>query len=456
VSAVTALRDGRPRPRPRLRELRIAADLTQQQVADKLLSLAWMRGDEHAGVNADMVAKWERGEKGISARYRILLCHLFGVTPDQLLGITPTTATASQPRPARDSESLLSMLDNTATMLDQLGAAGTALAPQMLSAWHQATNTRRTMLGLLDPAATDPAGHARMITATIDDLEHLATRYTDLYETADPVALHHTVTAHVNAATRALTQDHPPGDRRRLLRNLAQVATLAGRLAYEDLGDALSGRAYHTLAVDCARETDDHAAAARALGHLAELTHTQGMPAAALTHLTAAHTHAEHSPHLQPWLAALEATTHTDHGDHTTAHNALARTDVAPLAQDDTAGQKSDGVSTELFTALGHAHLRAGEDNEAREYLTSALDQLPTTARRARVLLLLDLATAELRAGDLPAACRHATTAASQLERTPYATGANRLRIFRDTAAASHAEPKILRIIDEHLGHAAA
>jgi hypothetical protein len=201
-----------------------------------------MRGDKHAGVNGDMVAKWERGEKGISARYHILLCHLFGVTPEQL-GVSPAGADASQPRPARDSESLLSTLDNAAAPLDQLGAAGTALAPQMLTAWHEAANTRRTMLGLLNPAATDPAGHARIIAATID-FEPLATRYTDLYETADPVALHHTVTAHVNAATRALSHDHIQADRRRLLRNLAQVATLTGRLAYEDLGDALSGRAY--------------------------------------------------------------------------------------------------------------------------------------------------------------------------------------------------------------------
>jgi transcriptional regulator with XRE-family HTH domain len=452
---VTAHRDGRPRPRPRLRELRTQADLTQQQVADKLLSLAWMRGDEHAGVNPDMVAKWERGEKGISARYRLLLCHLFGITPDQLLGVTPTTATASQPHPARDAESLLSMLDNAATMLDQLGAAGTALAPQMLSAWHEAANTRRTMLGLLDPAATDPAGHARMVTATIDDLEHLATRYTELYETADPQALHHTVTAHVNAATRALTQDHPPADRARLLRNLARVATLAGRLAYEDLGDALSGRAYYTLAADCAREADDHEAAAQALGHLAELTRTQGMPAAALTHLAAAHSHTEHAPDLRPWLAALEATTHAARSDHTAARDALDRTDAAPSAQDAAAGRRSDGVSTELVAALGHAYLRAGEDNEARGYLTGALDQLPTTARRARVLLLLDLATAELHAGALPAACKHATTAAGILDLALYVTGVNSLRAFRAAAAASRAEPKILRIIDEHISHAA-
>ena len=69
--------------RPRLRELRAELGWTQQQLADKLAQLAWTRGQGHVAVNADMVAKWERGAKGISPRYRALLCQLFGMTADQ-------------------------------------------------------------------------------------------------------------------------------------------------------------------------------------------------------------------------------------------------------------------------------------------------------------------------------------------------------------------------------------
>jgi hypothetical protein len=88
--------------------------------------------------------------------------------------------------------------------------------------------------------------------------------------------------------------------------------------------------------------------------------------------------------------------------------------------------------------------------------LTGALDQLSATPRRAWVLVLLDLATAELHAGQLPAACRHATTAAGVLDRTTYTTGSNRLRTFRDTAVAGRARPKILRVIEEYLARTAA
>lgn len=119
--------------RPRLRELRVEVGWTQQQLADKLAHLPWTHGQGHAAVNADMVAKWERGAKGISPRYRTLLCQLFGATAEQL-GCAPA-ASAAPSRSARDAESLVSMLDDAASLLDQLGAVGAALAPQMLSAW---------------------------------------------------------------------------------------------------------------------------------------------------------------------------------------------------------------------------------------------------------------------------------------------------------------------------------
>jgi hypothetical protein len=62
---------------------------------------------------------------------------------------------------------------------------------------------------------------------------------------------------------------------------------------------------------------------------------------------------------------------------------------------------------------------------------------------------------AELRAGNVPDACRHAITAADLLHRTPYATGATRLRVFRATAAHP-LDPRTLRALDDYLAHLAA
>jgi transcriptional regulator with XRE-family HTH domain len=439
--------------RPRLRELRIEAGWTQQQLADKLAYLAWTLGQGNVAVNADMVAKWERGVKGISPRYRALLCQLFGVTAEQL-GVS-SAVSAVPSRPVRDAESLVSMLDDVASLLDQLGAAGTALAPQMLSAWKDTVTTRRTMFGLLDPAATDPAGHARAATATLADLEQLAERYLALHATADPTALLTPVAAHVRMVTAALGRDHTTAERRRLLRNRATVATLAGRLASEDLGDALSGRAYYSMALDSAREAENHQAAATALGYTAQLAYADGMATAALDHLAAALAHAERAPAVASWLASVVAIIHADSGEHTAAADTLRRAESTASQPAKQSCLLFDYGPAHLAAATGHAHLQAGHHPAARTALTAALDQLPPTARRARVLALTDLAMTELHAGNVPDACCHATTAADLLHRAPYATGATRLRAFR-AAAARPLGPRALRVLDEHLAHLAA
>jgi transcriptional regulator with XRE-family HTH domain/tetratricopeptide (TPR) repeat protein len=432
--------------RPRLRELRTDLGWTQQEMADRIAHLAWMQHREHAAVNADMVAKWERGVKGVSPRYRELLCRLFGVTPDQLgLKNTPPAATGGT-RPLTNEQSLLAMLDHAAGLLDQLGAAGTALAPHMLHAWKDAVTTRRTMLGLLDPSAADPVGHARATTATVADLEQLAERYHALYETADPAALLTTVAAHVRMAQEALRQD-PAGDgRHRLLRNLAEVAILAGRLAAEDLGNTMSGRAYYSVALDTARELADDQLTAIAYGHAAQLAAAEGFTVAALDCLTAAREHTRSTPAITSWLATIEATIHADRGDHAAARDALHRAHTVldqPASRPALASFHHHGIAY-LTAATGHILLRAGDHSGAHGTLTAALDH--PTARRQRILALVDLATAELHSNNLSAACSRATQAADLLHHAFYATGAGRLRAFRD-AAARPIGPRALRAL---------
>jgi len=439
--------------RSRLREYRLGLGWTQQQLADKLAHFAWIQHRTHAAVNADMVAKWERGAKGISPRYRTLLCQLFGVTAEQL-GVTPTASPARH-HPVQDPESLVSLLDDAANLLDQLGAAGTALAPQMLSVWKDTITSRRTMLGLLDPAATDPAGHARAATATITDLEQLAQRYQTLYPTADPAALLTPVTAHMRMANAALRRHHPAPQRRRLLRNLATVATLAGRLAHDDLGDAASGRSYYSLATDSAHQARDDQTVAIALGYTAHLAHAEGMTAAALNQLSTALTHAQHAPTVVPWLASMQATICADSGDHATATQALDRAQHKTPQSGTQPLSLIDHSPTHLLATIGHIHLQAGDHEAAQAALTTALDQLPPTARRSRILTLVDLATAEVRAGNLADASRHAITAAGLLYTTTYATGAVRLRAFR-AIAARPLDPQTLRALDDHLAYLAA
>jgi transcriptional regulator with XRE-family HTH domain len=442
--------------RPRLRELRTDLGWTQQELADRIAHLAWMERRERVGINADMVAKWERGVKGISPRYRELLCRLFGVAPNQLgLKNTPLIP-ADRTRPLTDDQSLVAMLDNAAGLLDQLGAAGTALAPHMLHAWRDAVTTRRTMLGLLDPSATDPVGHARAVTVTVADLEQLAERYHALYETADPAPLLTSVVAHVRLAQDALRQDPAPDEQRRLLRNLAEVAILAGRLAAEDLGNAMSGRAYYSVALDAAREVADDQLTAIAHGHTAQLVAAEGLTTAALDHLTAAREHVQSTPAIASWLAATEATIHADRGDYAAARDALdcART---ALDQPDRSAPASfhHRGSAQLAATTGRILQRAGNYSEAREVLTAAVGDPCAAVRRQRVLILVDLATAELHSGNPAAACSHATQAAELLHQAVYTVGTTRLREFR-AVAQQPLTSAALRDLDDHLARIAA
>jgi tetratricopeptide (TPR) repeat protein len=349
------------------------------------------------------------------------------------------------------------MLDNAAGLLDQLGAAGTALAPHMLHVWKETVITRRTMLGLLDPSATDPIGHARATTATVADLEQLAERYQALYDTADPAALLTSVAAHVRMAQDTLRQNLATDERRRLLRNLAEVSTLAGQLAADDLGNTISGRAYYALALDAAREVGDDQLTAMAHGHAARLAAAEGLTTAALDHLSAAAEQARSTPIIVSWLATIEATAHADRGDHAAARDALDR---AHTAVDNPIGRSAPAsfrfyASVYLTGATGHALLRAGDHNGARETLTGLLDQSRPIPRRQRVLVLIDLAITELRSSDLPAACSRVTQAADLLHQTIYALGAAHLRAFR-AEAQRPMNRQVLRVLDEHLTRIAA
>jgi hypothetical protein len=155
-----------------------------------------------------------------------------------------------------------------------------------------------------------------------------------------------------------ILRHNPSADeRRRLLRNLAEVATLAGQLAAEDLGNTMSGRAYYSVALDAAREVADDQLTAIAHGHTAQLAAAEGLTITALDHLTAARAPARSTPAIASWLATIEATIHADRGDHAAARHVLDR---AQTALDQPGGRPApasfhDYGSAQLTAATGES-----------------------------------------------------------------------------------------------------
>ncbi len=233
--------------RLRLRALREERGWTQQEVADQVARLAWLRRREHVGINADMVAKWERGEKRPSPRYRDLLCLLFGADAQTLgIGVAGQPATT---RPEADDGSLIATLGGAASLLDQMGAAGAILQPRVFGVWKDELMHRRAMLKLISVATTtrfaslsdaDASRSGKPTPETAQDLDHLADRYQVLYHSTAPAVLMTPVVAHLETLRDLLRQGVPAALRRRLLVNRARVATLAGHLAFFDLRDPLA------------------------------------------------------------------------------------------------------------------------------------------------------------------------------------------------------------------------
>jgi len=376
---------------PRLRELRMAQGWTQEEVAERLVQLAWTRFHQQAAVNADMVGKWERGSKGISLRYRKLLAALFRVTIDQLGLDGPAE------HPAHDDESLVAILDNAAELLNQLGGAAHVVRPQVLAALSDEMLSRRSLLAILDP--TPPTTRSAPTDTTLADLETLAAQYETAYHTAAPAALLTAVAAQLRITTDALRTEQSAGARQRYLRNRTRVAILAGRLAGDDLGNVMAARAYFAQATDDAHQLGDQALAAIATGYTAQLAIHEGQPAAALAHLRAAATLAVADPVIKSWLACLEATTHADAGSHPAARSAIDRaqaTLVKPSAG--IVPWFTDHDAARLAAAIGHVLLRAG-DAAAAQHLADAatqLDHLGPAGRRRHILCLIDQAEAEL------------------------------------------------------------
>ncbi|HVQ96874.1 MAG TPA: helix-turn-helix transcriptional regulator [Mycobacteriales bacterium] len=309
-----------PAERPRLRELRLARGWTQADVAERLGQLAWSRHRVQIGVNANMVAKWERGAKGVSARYRRLLADLYRVTVSQL-GLPDAEPSTAEPA---DPDSLVTVLDKAVELLDQLGGAGRNLRPRVLAALTSEALSRRTLLSMLDPGTDGPSGEA------VDpvELDALADGYDAAYPTAAPATLMTAVSAHVRIVDDALHGPLSAGRRQLLLRNRMRVAIIAGRLA-GSVGNTLAARAYFAQAADDAFTLGDHLLAAIAIGYAAELATSQAQPAAALAHLRAANALDPPDATVRSWLACIEATAHAGSGHPSAAREALDRAHAA-------------------------------------------------------------------------------------------------------------------------------
>jgi len=413
-------------PQVRLRAFREERGWTQRDVAEHVQRLAWAKHADHVGVNADMVAKWERGAKGVSPYYRELLAILFGVEP-RLLGLLTS---------ARGPELVAGFDELTrgaSELLDRLGPAADVIRAHVVQVIEDQVARRRTLLavmGLQAMSAEKPSpGAMKATSARFDDL---SARYQELYHSSDPVELLTIGLAHLSAVTVG-ARGASGEERARLISNQARSATLVGRLAFFDLDDAMSARGHYAVAAEAAHEAGDTRQRSAAMAHLAFVPAAEGSPAAALEYLAAAREALTHEPYprLSSWIDAVESEVLANDGNHAAALAAIDRArDAMSLQVDEAVPDWFDYYDpTRLAGFAGYANLCAGRYDSARADLEEALN-LPQAAAKQRSVLLADLAAVHYHDGDLDEACRIAISAVDELARAGYATGSERVRSF--------------------------
>lgn len=430
----------------RARELR---GLTQADVAERLADLAWCRDRTRVGVGADMVSKWERGEKRPQRVYRELLCLLYEAQPGELgLSAAPS---ALGPQPGGEQTTAAGGVP-WAEVLLALGSPARLLHRYLIDQWENDLMKRREMLKSMGlaalgstlssvappvPLASRFASEARPTPENLTDLTSLAKSYQQLYHDTAPQLLMTPIKAHLRTVDDLLKRGAAPRERRLLLANHSQVSQLAGRLAFFDLRDPLTARGYFMTAYDSAVAAEDSALAAGALGHLGFVPAAAGQWTAAEDHLSHATVHANGgAPRIvRSWLAAVASEVRATAGDE---RGALIAIDDAKRALD----SGSPTMVPEWFdfyggTRLrgfeGYALLRSGHTTKAINQLGDALAALEPSAVKQRTVFLTDLASANLRQGDLDRACDLAIQAASDLRTRRYATCVGRLQEFRST-----------------------
>lgn len=448
---------------PRLRERRLQRAMTQQEVAEALERLAWVQCSRHVGVNADMVSKWERGEKAPSRFYLRLLCSLFDATPDQLgfraqPRVDPGSA-ASVP-----AASVATDLSQTYDALARSGARVDALQPKMLELWREELLSRRQLLramgvapamvgldaiesalGMLSPP--EPAFQGQETIAKLGELAH---QLETLYHSCLPRQFLLPVRALAGTVEDLIPDVRERDQRRAMLSLLARAQLLAGRLCFFDLHEALHARAHWDLAREAAAETASPLLSAVVFGHIAFLpADKRNLPASA-SYMSAARASLSRQPVslVSSWLSAVESEFSARAGMSGSAMRSLGR---AGEEFPDSAARPVP-VWFDYFDERrlrgfeGYALRKAGKLPDARRKLQEALSPGPGITPKQRVVSMLDLAVTCVESGDLDEGCRLATKAAVDLHHAGYATAVDRLVEFHATLPDQrHPAARLLR-----------
>jgi transcriptional regulator with XRE-family HTH domain len=428
-------------PRLRLQEHRMRLGLTQEAVAEELARLAWVHYDMRVGVNADMVGKWERGEKRPSKLYRRLLCLLYQATEEEL-GLRGPIRTGAA------GSSLLTDV-NRRDFLRHSALAGAAFLtlPEWLSRAGAAEANDRLAWVLERPSRVD--------LATVSDMETIIAAHRRSYRQLSVHALLPQTESQFQAVAELLQRPQPLKLRQRLIATAGETAMLAGTLRFMDLYDFEVGRSNLDLAMTAAHEAEARELGAFVLGCMGFHARYSGKPKEAVDLIDQARHVAARvaSPLTQGWLAAVASEIHAVAGDAATSLGALEEAGHA-LGQADQDEESSwIGIGTfnqaKLEAYHGVCYLQLGRPGDAVPALTRALDALDPALKKHRCTALADLATGLIQLHEIEEGCERASQSLTLAAELRHAVSVDRISKLRRQLRPWHRSPAVRQLTEQ-------
>lgn len=436
-------------PNRRLTWQRLQRGWSRDELVAQVRRSMAAQGEPEPGLNAEVVRRWENGQRWPEPRYRKHLVLLFNLTAAQLGLLLPDELAVCPDGQVTVERNRLRRPD--ATMVE----AVTRKVMLVVDARRSGLNRNQPSAGLLGaslaplhnldlpvPTGTDALGRERR--SRLDP--HAAAAYADittvhrgLYWRTPADELLPSVAAHTQLGIGMLrsTTNHNH-TARRLASAVAESALLTARLSFFDLAQVVWADEAFDLAQDAVEVAQDHALSAVVLAHRAFVPGFAGHAGPAHEYLRAAQAHARYDagPLLRSWLHCVEAEICARTGQPKASLTRIRAAEEALSSRGDDPVWLDFFSEARLSGFAGSVLLLAGSHRAAAPRLRQALDGLGDGQSKQRAVLLFDLAVAQA-PSDAAQALATAHQACELLSQDGYATALQRVPAVRTALGAT-------------------
>jgi transcriptional regulator with XRE-family HTH domain/tetratricopeptide (TPR) repeat protein len=414
-------------PNPQLKWARLQKGWSHAELAEQIKQSVERAGEDAAGVTADMVGRWETGERGTRQRYRKHLVLVFGKPAAELGLLSADELKCRPPEDNQPLEQLRSMLAMAQGSSDDDAFSRNTFLRLFLGACASVLLPGTTLPGWGGGPIKAAGLEAEVDGQTFVAYEAAVDAQAQLYWTVPAQHLFESALGHTRLGMELLRS--ASGDSRRSLATAtARSALLCGRLAFFDLGDPVGGERCFDTALRLVQEGDDHAVAAAICAHQAFIPgfRCREVETAHALEAAAAHVRYGGGPLLRSWVHAVKGELAVRAGDTKRGLAALRQAEDALDAGGADPAWLDFYDRSRLAGFLGYAQLHAGRHADAAATFETALSELAPRAAKQRAVLLLDLANAYVPI-DAKTAFDHASQALEGMSREVYAAARDRL-----------------------------